>query len=59
MSEVLRLEPPFYRVDAVEHFVRPFVPSSGVVKISVNDLNRPEICEALNQALRFSIERAT
>ena len=59
MNEVLRLEPPFYLVDAVEHFVRPLVPSSGAVKISVDDLNRPEFCEALNQALRFSIERAT
>jgi hypothetical protein len=59
MNEVLRLEAPFYLVDAVERFVRPFVPSSGAVKISVDDLSRPEICEALNQALRFSIERAT
>lgn len=59
MNKVLRLEPPFYLVEAVENFVRPLVPGSVAVKISVDDLNRPEICEALNQALRFSIERAT
>lgn len=59
MNGVLRLEPPFYLVEAVENFVRPLVPGSGAVKISVDDLNRPEICEALNRALRFSIERST
>jgi hypothetical protein len=59
MNDVLRLEPPFYFADVVEQFVRPLIPSQRVLEISTEDLNRPEICEALNRALRLSIERAT
>lgn len=53
----LRLEPPFYLPEAVDQFLTPLLPP-GSADIPLTALEDPAICEALNQALRLSAERA-
>lgn len=55
MSEELRLDPPFYLPEAVERFVATVLPGT-VNTIPLEALSDPRVAEALNAALRLSVE---
>jgi hypothetical protein len=57
MNAPLILEAPFYITEALDKFVRPAIPGLSGNEISSSAFDDPAVCEALNQALRFSIER--
>lgn len=59
MTDCLKLEPPFYVAEAVDRFVRPVFPNLVSGEIPIGALDDPTLCEALNRALKFSIERAS
>ncbi len=58
MNEVLELQLPFYLPGVVDRFVRPVVSGLVDAKFPGAALEDPACCEALNQALRASIEGA-
>lgn len=56
MNSELRLELPFYTQEAVAKFVAGVTPVTGNATISVAALRDPRVGEALNAALKFSVE---
>ena len=58
MNEVLELAAPFYLPEAVTQFVRPVMPNLINDKFSADVLEYPACCEALNEALKASIDAA-
>lgn len=59
MTDRLKLDLPFYLPEAVETFVLPLLSDAATARLSVAALEQPAVCEALNEALKFSIERST
>ena len=57
MNANLKLEPPFYLPEALDQFVRPMVPDLVGSEVSLAALDDSKLCEALNRALKFTIER--
>ncbi|MEY2484194.1 MAG: hypothetical protein QOK24_2722 [Verrucomicrobiota bacterium] len=57
MTENLRLEPPFYLPEAVDQFIRPALGDLQANEIPISALESASALEALNRALKFSIER--
>ena len=51
----LWLEAPFYSTEAIERYVRPLLPGASVC-FDVSALASSDFCEALNAALRHSVE---
>ena len=56
MNAILILEPPFYLPEAINQFVRPIIPALLGNQLPQAILDTPLFCEALNRALRFSLE---
>jgi hypothetical protein len=57
MNANLKLEPPFYLPEALDQFVRPIVPNLIGNEVPLAALDDRAFCDALNCALRFTIER--
>jgi hypothetical protein len=57
MNANLKLELPFYLSEAVVLFIRPIVPGLLGNEFPQAALDEPAFCEALNRALRFTIEK--
>lgn len=57
MKATIKLEPPFYLPEALDQFVRPIVPDLVGSEVSLAALDDSELCEALNRALKLTIER--
>jgi len=57
MNATLKLEPPFYLPEAIDQFVRPIVPDLLGNEFPQSALDEPAFCEALNRALKFTIEK--
>ncbi|MEY2484234.1 MAG: hypothetical protein QOK24_2762 [Verrucomicrobiota bacterium] len=57
MNATLKLEPPFYLPEAIDQFVRPVIPKLLGNEVPASVLDEPTFCEALNRALRFTIEK--
>jgi hypothetical protein len=58
-ADFIKLEPPFYLPEAVDQFVRPVVPDLVGHEIPSTALDAAPFCEALNRALKVSIESAS
>ena len=58
MNEVLELQYPFYLPEVVNRLVRPVIADLAGSKFPAAALEDPACCEALNQALKASIEAA-
>jgi hypothetical protein len=57
MNTILKLELPFYLSEAVVLFIRPIVPGLLGNEFPQSALEEPAFREALNRALRFTIEK--
>jgi len=57
MNANLKLEPPFYFPEALDQFVRPILPDLVGTEVSLAALDDSALCEALNRALKLTIER--
>lgn len=57
MNAALKLELPFYLSEAVVLFIRPIIPGLVGHEFPRAALDEPAFCEALNRALRFTIEK--
>ena len=58
MNGELSLAPPFYLPESVAKFVAVVTPVTGNAAILADAMRDPRVCEALNAALRFSVENA-
>lgn len=56
MNEALELQYPFYLPEVVNQLVRPVVADLAGNKFPAAALEDPTCCEALNQALKASVE---
>lgn len=59
MTGHIKLEPPFYLAEVVDQFLRPVQPVGAAGELPLAALDEPVVCEALNRALKLSIERAS
>jgi hypothetical protein len=57
MNATLKLELPFYLSEAVVLFIRPIVPGLIGNEFPQSALDEPAFCEALNRALKFTVEK--
>lgn len=57
MSGYLRLELPFYSPEAVHECLSGFLQPGSFTSFDAGQMDDPEFCEALNQALKRSIEQ--